>query len=82
MNAENLKTNILNSINQQDYMKALEYYLLYENAGYVFDDSVAIFGGSIFHYLVKEITNGKLFEKVLNIILPIMNYMLCLVITI
>lgn len=63
MNAENLKTNILNSINQQDYMKALEYYLLYENAGYVFDDSVAIFGGSIFHYFGERDNEWEVIRK-------------------
>jgi len=50
MNAELLKDKILNSINQQDYLKALEYYLTYENSGYFYDDSLAILAGSIFHY--------------------------------
>lgn len=63
MNAENLKTNILNCINQQDYMKALEYYLIYEDYGYIFDDSIAILGASIFHYFGERDNEWEAIRK-------------------
>ena len=63
MDAPNLKTNILNCLNQQDYMKALEYYLLYEETGYSLDDSAAILGGTIFHYLGERDNEWEVIRK-------------------
>ena len=50
MTAEYLREQILDSIQTENYMKALEYYLLYEENQYAYDDSIAILGGSIFRY--------------------------------
>lgn len=63
MNAENLRNNILDCINQQDYLKALEYYLIYENEGHEFDDSIAILAGSIFHYYGEKENEWNAIKK-------------------
>ena len=50
MKVQELKNHILDFINEQNYIKALEYYLYYEKEAYPYDDSIAILAGSIFHY--------------------------------